>query len=72
MIIYIISKESVCVCMFLRNKLSFIILNFNDNFKMAASIKSQYLQKQISDFDEVCIKMFSFQNSFRQNSVVVL
>ena len=65
--------------MLLRNKLSFIILNFNDNFKMAASIgshfeniKSQYLQKQISDFHEICIKMFSFPNSFRPNAVVVL
>ena len=43
---------SVCLCISLRNKLKFIIFNFNVYFKMAASIgshfeniKLQYLQK---------------------------
>ena len=53
MVVYIIKITFVncaCVCMFLRNKLSLIIVSFNVYLKMAASIgshfakiKSQYL-----------------------------
>ena len=58
------------VLFFLRNNLSFIIFNFNVDFKMVASIdshfeniKSRYLQKKESDFYAIWIKMFSFPNT---------
>ena len=63
--------------MLLKNNLSFIIFSFNVYFKMAASIGSHfenlkllYLQKYVSDFHAVCIKMCNFPNTFRYNSFV--
>ena len=68
-----------CVCMLLRNKLHLMSFSFNVYFKMAASIDShfeniklQYLRTYESDFHAVCIKMFKFPNTFKQNSVLLI
>ena len=36
------------------------------------NIKLQYLRTYESDFHAVCIKMFKFPNTFKQNSVLLI